>query len=179
MSSTELHATEPDKRTKNPWRRADPPDRTGSERQTIMSSTILVVSPGAGLAPTLQFLTCAGYEATGAETFEDATRLLATITPDLLIADERLGSFNGLHLVLRGRAEHPDMRAIVTTSVKDACFEREALRLNAQYFVKPLDPAGWLVPVSRALGSGGGAQVASASRIPSALTPAFAHEAAS
>ena len=139
---------------------ATPPDRSGggqihpiqngSERQT-MSSTILVVSPGAGLAPTIQLLTRAGYEATGAATFEDATRLLTTMTPDLLIADERLGSFNGLHLVLRGRAGDPDMRAIVTTSVKDACFEREAVRLNAQCFVKPLDPADWLLPISKAL----------------------------
>jgi DNA-binding response OmpR family regulator len=119
-----------------------------------MSSTILVVSPDAGLTPTLQLLTCSGYQATGAATFEDATRLLATMTPDLLIADERLGAFNGLHLVLRGRAGHPDMRAIVTTSVKDDCFEREALRLNAQCFVKPRDPADWLLPISRVLGSG-------------------------
>jgi DNA-binding response OmpR family regulator len=127
-----------------------------------MSSTILVVSPGAGLAPTLQLLTWAGYAATGAATFEDATRLLAMNTPDLLIADERLGAFNGLHLVLRGRAEHPDMRAIVTTSGKDECFEREALRLNAQCLVKPRDPADWLLPICRALGSGSVAEASAA-----------------
>jgi DNA-binding NtrC family response regulator len=139
-----------------------------------MSSTILVVSPAAGLTPMLQLLTCSGYEVTGAATFEDATRLLATMTPDLLIADERLGAFNGLHLVLRGRGERPDMRAIVTTSVKDACFEREALRLNAQCFVKPLDPADWLLPISRAFESAN-VPLTSASRIPSAITvPAFA-----
>jgi DNA-binding NtrC family response regulator len=118
-----------------------------------MPSTILVVSPSASLAPTIQLLTSVGYEVTSAATFEDATRLLATTTPDLLIADERLGEFNGLHLILRGRAGHPDLRAIVTTSSEDTCFEREAFRLNTQWCVKPLDPADWLLPISRALRS--------------------------
>ena len=135
-----------------------------------MSSTILVVSPNASLVPTLQLLTSAGYEATGAATFEDAGRLLVTIMPDLLIADERLGAFNGLHLIMRGRTVHPDMRAIVTTSGKDACVEREAFCLNARCCVKPLDPADWLLPISRALESGKVAQFRSASRIPSAIT---------
>jgi DNA-binding NtrC family response regulator len=119
-----------------------------------MRSTILVVSADrTGLAPTLQLLAGAGYDASGATTFEDATRLLATTSPDLLIADERLGAFNGLHLVLRGRAGHPDMRAIVTTSVKDPCVEAEATRMNARCFVKPRDPAEWLLPISRTLES--------------------------
>ena len=119
-----------------------------------MRSTILVVSAdGTGLAPTLRLLAGAGYDASGATTFEDATRLLATTSPDLLIADERLGAFNGLHLVLRGRAGHPDMRAIVTTSVKDPCVEAEATRMNARCFVKPRDPAEWLLPISRTLES--------------------------
>jgi DNA-binding NtrC family response regulator len=122
-----------------------------------MRNTILVVSAdNAGLAPTLLLLTGAGYEASGATTFEDATRLLATTSPDLLIADERLGAFNGLHLVLRGRAEHPDMRAIVTTSAKDPCVEAEATRMNARCLVKPLDPAEWLLPISRTLQSADG-----------------------
>jgi DNA-binding NtrC family response regulator len=128
-----------------------------------MPSTILVVSTDAGLAPTLRLLVLAGYEARGATTFEDAARLLATSSPDLLIADERLGAYNGLHLVLRGRAEHPDMRAIVTTSFKDPCVEAEATRMNAGCFVKPRDPAEWLLPISQTLGSGDGAQLTSTS----------------
>jgi DNA-binding NtrC family response regulator len=80
-----------------------------------------------GPAPLL-LLARTGYEATGVATFEDATRLLATTSPDLLIADERPVAFNGLHLVLRGRANYPEMPAIVKTSVKDTCFEKEAAR---------------------------------------------------
>jgi two-component system response regulator HydG len=128
-----------------------------------MPSTILVVSTDAGLAPTLRLLVRAGYEASGATTFEDAARLLATNSPDLLIADERLGAYNGLHLVLRGRAERPDMRAIVTTSFKDPFVEAEATRMNARCFVKPLDPAEWLLPISRTLGSADGSQLTSTS----------------
>ena len=133
-----------------------------SEKGLSMRSTILVVSADdTGLAPTLQLLAGAGYEARGATTFEDATRLLATTSPDLLIADERLGAFNGLHLILRGRAEHPTMRAIVATAVKDPCVEAEASRMNALCFVKPLDPSEWLLPIMRTLEAGNIAQLAS------------------
>jgi DNA-binding NtrC family response regulator len=128
-----------------------------------MPSTILVVSTDAGLAPTLRLLVGAGYAASGATTFEDAARLLATTSPDLLIADERLGAYNGLHLVLRGRADHPDMRAIVTTSFKDPFVEAEATRMNARCLVKPLDPAEWLLPISRTLESADGSQLTSTS----------------
>ena len=135
-------------------------DRSG--KGLTMRSTILVVSADdSGLAPTLQLLAGAGYEARGATTFEDATRLLATTSPDLLIADERLGAFNGLHLVLRGRAEHPTMRAIVATAVKDPCVEAEASRMNALCVVKPHDPAEWLLPIMRTLEAGNIAQLAS------------------
>jgi DNA-binding NtrC family response regulator len=93
----------------------------------------------------------AGYEALGAGTFEDAKRLLASEPPDLLIADERLGAFNGLHLVVRGHAMHPHMRAIVTTSAKDSILESDAKQLDAECVVKPADPMGWLLPISQTL----------------------------
>ena len=82
-------------------------------------------------------------------------------SPDLLIADERLGAFNGLHLILRGRAEHPTMRAIVATAVKDPCVEAEASRMHALCLVKPLDPAEWLLPIMRTLEAGNIPQLAS------------------
>jgi DNA-binding NtrC family response regulator len=117
-----------------------------------MCRKILVVSPDDnGLSDVLSVLTSAGYEACGAATFEDASRLLANESPDLLIADERLGPFNGLHLVIRGRAAHPHMSAIVTTQSKDSVVESDARRFNAECVVKPADPRDLLVPVSHAL----------------------------
>src|SRR5712692_4218713 len=90
-----------------------------AQRGTTMRRRILIVSPDvAGVSAALKVLIAAGYEADGAGTFEDATRLLATQPPDLLITDERLGPYNGLHLIIRGHAADPHMNAIVTTPIK-------------------------------------------------------------
>ena len=110
-----------------------------------MVQTILVVSRDHGeLAGTLQVLNGAGFQAIGAETFEEASAVLVRTHPDLLIADERLGAYNGLHLVIRGRAASPCMRAIVATPEPDNGLETDARQLNATCFVKPADPSGWL-----------------------------------
>jgi len=117
-----------------------------------MSQRILVVSPDdASLNGTLNILNRAGFEAVGAATFEEASQALFHATPDLLIADERLGAFNGLHLVLRGRAVYPLMRAIVTTNNRDTVLESDARDLNTLCFIKPADPREWLGPVCRTL----------------------------
>ena len=117
-----------------------------------MSPEILVVSnDDASLATTLKVLNEAGYHASGASTFEEGKRLIAVNPPHFLIADERLGNFNGLHLVLRGRYEDPAMGAIVTSSFRDRGLEAEARRLNVDCRVKPEDPTELLEPISRSL----------------------------
>jgi DNA-binding NtrC family response regulator len=117
-----------------------------------MSQRILIVSgDNASVSETLQVLIAAGYEAHSARTFEDASRMLITHTPDLLITDERLGAFNGLHLVMRGHATHPQMSAIVTTPAKDTTLEFEAWQLHAECVVTPVNPKRWLSAISRTL----------------------------
>src|SRR5439155_5662014 len=82
-----------------------------------MSHQILVVSPNDNdLADTLRVLASAGYRASGATTFEEAKELLAIGSPDLVIADERLGAYNGLHVILRARPAPPHVRAIETST---------------------------------------------------------------
>lgn len=75
-------------------------------------------------------LTGAGYETTAAATFEDARSVLDKGAPDLLIAHLRLGAFNGLHLFLRGRADRPDMAAIITMRPEDAGISMEAMQFG-------------------------------------------------
>jgi DNA-binding response OmpR family regulator len=75
-------------------------------------------------------LTSAGYDTTAAATFEEARSALNKGAPDLLIAHLRLGAFNGLHLFLRGRAERPDMAAIITTGPEDAGIKMEAMQFG-------------------------------------------------
>jgi DNA-binding NtrC family response regulator len=99
----------------------------------------------------LETLNDAGYLVSGASTFEEAKQLLETHSPDLLIADERLGPFNGLHLFVVGRAQHPQMKGIVTSRVKDVVLENDAKRLHVQCLVQPAQPADWLASISKTL----------------------------
>jgi len=117
-----------------------------------MSPTIMVVTGDDERRNVLlETLNGAGYEASGASTFAEAKQLLETNSPDLVIADERLGPFNGLHVIVVGRAHHPSLKAIVTSRVKNEGLENDARRLNVLCVVQPDRPADWLASVSQTL----------------------------
>jgi DNA-binding response OmpR family regulator len=106
---------------------------------------ILVVSnDGVGLSAMLNVFQRAGYRAIGASTFEEARQRLDSAPPDLVIADERLGEFNGLHVLLTARAENPHTAAIVTTPKRDLALEADARSLNVHCVVKPRKAHEWL-----------------------------------
>jgi DNA-binding response OmpR family regulator len=114
-----------------------------------MSQILVVSTDDIELARTVTVLSEAGYQASGATTFEAASRVLASRSPDLVIADECLGSFNGLHVIMRARATHPDVLAIVTTPRKSRGLEADARSLNVTCVVKPRNPADWVASISR------------------------------
>lgn len=99
----------------------------------------------------LEVLNTAGHHVRGASTFHEAKRLLAEVSPDLVIADERLDAYNGLHVLLRARSDNPHVGAIVITATKKRGLETDARRLNVECAVKPHDPKGWLALVSKSL----------------------------
>ena len=120
-----------------------------------MPQLILVVDddPAArtGLA---ELLKSAGYAVKGAGSFEEATKVLESSTPDLLVADVRLAAFNGLHLLHRSRQSHPHMASIVISGYPDPAIEHEAQKAGAAAFLlKPLDPPAFLAKVSDVLAS--------------------------
>ena len=82
--------------------------------------------------------------------FQEARDLLRHEPPDLLIADVRLGSFNGLQLVISGQHRIP---AIVITGYADPVLEAEARRGGAEYLVKPFDPERLLTMIREKLGA--------------------------
>jgi DNA-binding NtrC family response regulator len=94
----------------------------------------------------------AGYRVTGALSFEEGRRALGAGT-DVLVTDIRLGAYNGLQLIIRGRTLNPRLQAIVVTGYPDVVVQREADRLNAVHLEKPIDPARLLREVARALGA--------------------------
>jgi DNA-binding response OmpR family regulator len=81
-------------------------------------------------------LTSAGYIVLSASTFAEGRRSLAEQAPDLLIADLRLGDYNGLQLVAAAPLAVP---SIIVTGFPDLVLEAEALKLGARYITKPID----------------------------------------
>jgi ActR/RegA family two-component response regulator len=85
-------------------------------------------------------LSTAGFVATIAATFEDATALLKVSRFTFLLTAHRLGAHNGLHLVLRARAAG-SAGAVVTTAVADPVLDAEAAALGAVTVSAPWDNA--------------------------------------
>ena len=98
---------------------------------------ILIVDPNReSSATTEQLLSSAGYDAASMGSFEDASRSMATSPPDVLVTAVRLGRFNGLHLALRARAEHPSLPVVVLGEDGDSGLAAEAGRLGARFVAK-------------------------------------------
>lgn len=107
-----------------------------------MAPVILIVEDDlttrTGLA---ELLRQEGYETAAVGSFEEGARQLRASPPDLLIADVRLGPFNGLQLVISSPTPVP---AIIITGFADPVLESDARRRGAEYVLKPVDPAGLL-----------------------------------
>jgi DNA-binding response OmpR family regulator len=104
------------------------------------------------LSGIVELLRDAGHHVTGAATYDAAKRLLAVGTFDLLVTDVRLRSFNGLHLVMQTRSDHPEMAVIIVTGYEDPLIDLEAHRYHAELIRKPIRPAEFLRSVNAALG---------------------------
>jgi DNA-binding NtrC family response regulator len=101
--------------------------------------SILVVEPALDeLVRTVASLTTAGFHVTAADGFSQAKPLLSSHAPAVLLTSLRLGCYNGLHLVVRGKALQTKMAAIVTSSEVDAMLQAEAEALGATFVVKPI-----------------------------------------
>jgi DNA-binding response OmpR family regulator len=79
-----------------------------------------------------------GYEPLEATSFEAAKNIWVSEHPPILIADVRLGQFNGLQLLLRARADRPDALVVITSSFPDKVLEEETRRFGGMFVVKPL-----------------------------------------
>lgn len=100
------------------------------------AASALVVEPSlADAVSIVSLLSQLGFRVTVSDDFLEAkSRLL--MRPTLLVTALRLGEYNGLHLVLRGKAVRPDMAAIVTSPTSDPVLYAEAERLGATFVLK-------------------------------------------
>lgn len=113
---------------------------------------ILVLEDDANtLAGIVEMLRDAGYDLTGAATYDAAKGLLAITSYDLFITDVRLRGFNGLHLVRQCLNEYPDMSVIIMTGFDESLMEIEAGRYGATFVRKPISADALLSTVATCL----------------------------
>jgi DNA-binding response OmpR family regulator len=103
------------------------------------------------LSGIVELLREAGHDVTGAASYDVAKDLLGVSPFDLLISDVRLRSFNGLHLVMQTRADHPETAVIIITGYDDPLIDLEAHRYHAGLVRKPIRPAEFMERVNEAL----------------------------
>ena len=121
---------------------------------------VLVVAPTSPLAANLvEWLTEAGHEVILVTSFL-AGKARLELAPSVLIAEVRLGDYNGLHLALRAKAG-----GIPSLVVGDAdpVLEREAQRLGVAYLAHQLSRSVLLSALGQVEPAAAAAEVASSS----------------
>jgi DNA-binding response OmpR family regulator len=112
---------------------------------------ILVVDDDEGTRTGLKLLLeGAGYRVIACGSFTDGRIALSDAAPDLLIADVRLGEFNGLQLVATNPRPIP---TIILTGFPDPVLEADARQLGAEFVVKPITPPAFIAMIERKLKS--------------------------
>jgi DNA-binding response OmpR family regulator len=117
--------------------------------RTAPSARVLIVDDDEATCLGLrEWLREDGYEVMTASTFPEGQRLLQAEGPDLLIAELRLGEFNGLQFVAMSRGRIP---TIIISDFAGAGFEADARQLGAQFLAKPIVPSVLLALVKQTL----------------------------
>jgi len=82
-----------------------------------------------------------GFSVVPLPSFPEAHRILPFAKPDVVVADVRLGEYNGLQLAVEARTLDPAPAIIVTSGYADPVLKAEAERLGAAFLLKPFEPA--------------------------------------
>jgi DNA-binding response OmpR family regulator len=99
-------------------------------------SHVLVVASSPLIAETLiDWLSAQGHDTTVVTDFASAKPQLDTNPPDLLVAQVKLGEFNGMHLAIRSRDETPS----IVIGAPDCVLQAEASRQKICYLAEPLE----------------------------------------
>jgi DNA-binding response OmpR family regulator len=114
-----------------------------------MAARVLIVEDNdATLTGLSELLKRAGYSTYATRSFEEGARVMREDAPDLLIADIRLGPFNGLQLLVTSPTRVP---TIIMTGYPDPVLEADAVHLGAQFILKPVAPAVLLAMIESQL----------------------------
>lgn len=117
-----------------------------------MSRVVLIAEDDpATLTGLASYLRGAGFSVIPLLTFLEARRILPYAQPDIVVADVRLGEYNGLQLAVQASALDPAPGIIVTSGFADPVLQAEAERLGATFLLKPFEPAQLLDVISTRL----------------------------
>jgi DNA-binding response OmpR family regulator len=98
-------------------------------------------------------LEAAGYGVIAAHSFMEGRAALG-LSPAAVVTALQLGEFNGLHLVVAGRAADPGLVGVVLDTTYDAGREVDTLGAEAAYIVEPVRPGTVLALLSTLLARG-------------------------
>jgi DNA-binding response OmpR family regulator len=104
----------------------------------VRRQALVVVADQALGDSLVEWLALAGYTARVVRTFATARAELDTAPPDLLVAQIKLGAYNGLHLAIRSRARGAKT-PVVLIGDQDPVLQAEAERHHAAYLLSPVD----------------------------------------
>jgi DNA-binding response OmpR family regulator len=108
----------------------------------IVPVSVLVVEPDkADRRFLVSALTSAGVKIIEADNFPSARTLLEAQAPTLLVAEIRLGVYNGLHLALIGRVINPQMSLVMTSRFRDPVLQQSGNEFGAVFVQKPMTQA--------------------------------------
>lgn len=114
--------------------------------------SVLVVDDDQQVLGMLEYwLAVAGYDVVACSRFDAARTYLGAHTPDALIADVRLGAFNGLQLALLIAHEHPQTALLLMSGFDDPVVRRDASSCGARFLLKPVAREHLLTQLAAAL----------------------------
>lgn len=103
-----------------------------------MKLVLVVDDDRAFLSLVRNWLASAGHTVVALSDFYAAKNYLALNRPQAIVADVRIGAYNGLQLLAFTKHDAPDVVAICVTGFDDPVLRAEASRLGAHYVLKPL-----------------------------------------
>ena len=104
------------------------------------------------LRPLRRTLEVAGFEVLALPSGEEAMDALKSEDVDVVLTDKRLPGMDGVELVRRIKADHPDLAVVMMTAYGTIESAVEAMRLGAaDYLVKPYDSAELLIVLRDAI----------------------------
>ena len=121
----------------------------------IQAPTVLIVHDDLTVLARLSARLKGRAEVSTATTFGEAKAILTATPPTVLITGVRLGQYNGLHLIIRSRVDHPATVAIVIAEGVDAVLEQEARKNGAACLSYPAQDEKLLSLVAEAISRSG------------------------